>query len=55
MSTVLSQPEAEIRQRAHWTDRLAHAGLAFVGLVLRALPIRLASRFPTALRALGRE
>ena len=28
---------------------------AFAGLVLRALPLRLASRFPTALRALGRE
>ncbi|MEP6745340.1 MAG: hypothetical protein ABJB33_07560, partial [Gemmatimonadota bacterium] len=28
---------------------------AFTGLVLRALPIRLASRFPTALRAAGRE
>ncbi len=28
---------------------------AFVGRVLRALPVRLASRFPTALRALGRE
>lgn len=27
----------------------------FAGLVLRALPLRLASRFPTALRALGRE
>lgn len=27
----------------------------FTGVVLRALPIRLASRFPMALRALGRE
>lgn len=28
---------------------------AFTGLVLRALPVRLASRFPLALRAVGRE
>ncbi|MBW8771702.1 MAG: hypothetical protein JF590_00175 [Gemmatimonadetes bacterium] len=28
---------------------------AFTGLVLRALPVRLASRFPLALRASGRE
>jgi iron(III) transport system permease protein len=36
MSTVLTNPAAEVRQRAHWTDRIAHAGLALVGLVLVA-------------------
>ena len=34
--TVLSQPGSEIRQKAHWSDRLAYAALAVVGLVLIA-------------------
>jgi iron(III) transport system permease protein len=35
-ATVLNQPGAELRQRAHWTDRIAHAGIALIALLLVA-------------------
>ncbi|MGA0572044.1 putative 2-aminoethylphosphonate ABC transporter permease subunit [Variovorax sp. VNK109] len=35
-ATVLNQPGAELRQRAHWTDRIAHAGIAIIALLLVA-------------------
>jgi len=36
MSAVLKQSHAEPRLRSHWTDRVAHAGLALVALALIA-------------------
>ncbi len=36
MSSVMIQPGSEVRQRAHWSDYIAHLGLALVGLVLVA-------------------
>ena len=33
-ATVIRQPGAELRQRAHWTDRIAHLGIVLVALLL---------------------